>query len=349
MFNRKRLVVVSAAVLVAAALYAPAQPQLAAAESKPAALLHPPLYSPESPFNRMIPPNPAVDPGSAAMVGSLIEEARKQGFLMTVKEWTVPVYYASANTKRYDVRLTASWAPYRTMKGVPIPSFATPDAMSDRHMAIIDLTSGCEYDFWRARKALGRWTAAWGNALNTDSDGVFPKGVSARGSGFGLLAGMIWPDELRAGRISHALSFSYSNTKAGGPVPPATESDGDSVRAGAIPEGARIQLNPALDLDRLGLTPTERIIARALQEYGMFLSDDGGGITLYAVHPKSVSVDPYAGLFSGDVVVRGDRFGKAYVMLDRIPVPEFRVLRLAPQVRDPPLEVVPNGCAEFRE
>jgi hypothetical protein len=326
-------------------------PPLAVAEEvqgKPTLLLHPPLYSDASPLNQRIPPDAEIDPDSPIMVSSLIAEAERQGFLIAVKEWTVPVYYAGPRTPRYSVRLTARWAPYDVMRGVPIPRYALPDPMGDGHMTIIDLASGCEYDLWRAGKKHGRWTAGWGNTVKIDGSGIFPKGLSARGSGFALLAGVIWPDELRAGEIPHALVFSYSRTAAGGPVPPATESDGESFGADAIPEGARIQLNPSLDLDALDLTPTERIVARALQEYGMFLADDGGGITLYAVHPRSVRGDPYAGLFDEDVVVNGGRLPDAFVMLDRIPVHEFRVLKLPPQVPDPEIKVVPTGCARFK-
>jgi hypothetical protein len=110
-----------------------------------------------------------------------------------------------------------------------------------------------------------------------------------RASGFGSAAGLIFPDELAAGRIDHALTFTMKHTKAGGPVPPATASDGWSTVPGAIPEGARLQLDPALDLDSFRLTAWQKTIARALQQYGMYLTDTGGAVAFQAVHPQSVS------------------------------------------------------------
>jgi hypothetical protein len=151
---------------------------------------------------------------------------------------------------------------------------------------------------------------------------------------------MIWPDELEAGEINHALGFSYSYPKAGGPVLPATESDGRSRRRDAIPEGALIQLNPDLDLDTLGLTTYEMTVAKALQDYGMFLGDIGGGIELEVINSISVQGDPYEGLF-------GSQDGKRYVYLNNIPINEFRVLKLGPQDPDPDIELVPSGCADF--
>jgi hypothetical protein len=43
---------------------------------------------------------------------------------------------------------------------------------------------------------------------------------------------------------NHALTFSFDSTKSGGPVWPATESDGRTSTAGAMPEGARLQPAP---------------------------------------------------------------------------------------------------------
>lgn len=114
-----------------------------------------------------------------------------------------------------------SSTPASVLKNVPIPDFATPDPSADSSLVIIDLTTGCEYDFWKAQKDEdGIWTAGWANAIPIDSDGVYPKGLSARGSGFALLAGVMWPDELENGEINHALGFSYSYPKAGGPYSP---------------------------------------------------------------------------------------------------------------------------------
>ncbi len=293
------------------------------------------LFKGQSPFWEKIPDTASVDPHSSVMVQSLIEQAQ-QAFLVAVKEWTVPVYYADAATPRHDVRLTASWAPKKTLKNVPIPDFARADPEDDGSLVIIDEDAGCAYDFWQARQRNGEWEASWGNAIPLASNGIFPKGFSARGSGFELLQGVIWPQELAQGYIPHALVFSYDHTRAGGPVPPATESDGTSTDAWAIPEGARVQLDPSLDLDSLGLTGYEKIIARALQEYGMFCADDGGGIQLYAINPICVKGNPYESIW-------GDR---TYVFLQKIPVERFRVLTLPPQTSGEP-EIVPNSCAVF--
>lgn len=315
------------------------------------------LFSPDSPWNRKIGPDPAIDPNSDLMVETLVRDARN-GFSIAVRQFSSPVYVVDAGTPRHDIeiRCGGEWGVgVRRMKNVPIPDWAEPaasegtvnpdgcgegDNEGDYTMVVIDPATRCEYDFWQIKNTAVGWTASWGNAISIDSDGIFPKGMSARGSGFAFTAGMIWPEELRRGRIEHALAFNSSSVKAGGPVAPATDSDGESTRRGAIPEGTRVQLDPVLDLDNLNLTEYERTIARALQEYGMFLVDSGGphgGMSLYAVDPKSVAGNPYQGILPDE----------DYVSIANIPADRFRILKLPSQVPDTELALVPNACARW--
>ena len=198
---------------------------------KPEDLVHIPLYSSANPFAKKIESNPEIDPNSDAMVEGIVSQA-SVGFVIAQKQWTVPVFYADENTPRYDVTLKCGkeWEIGVTqLKNVPIPDWAEPS--DDNHegeinpdgcggsdngpdegdfaMAVIDTSTHCEYDFWQAKKTKGKWAASWANSISVDSDGVFEKGISCRGSGFALLNGVIWPDELKAGRIDHALAFSY--------------------------------------------------------------------------------------------------------------------------------------------
>lgn len=302
---------------------------------KPDTLSYYEPFKGSSVFWDSIPASATVDPNSSTMVGSLIDQAN-QGFLIAVKEWTITVFYADENTSRTDVKLTAGWAPKSKLLDVPIPDFAEPDPSGDGHMVIIDLAGGCVYDFWEMKYSNG-WKASWGNALPLDGDGIFPQGLSARGSGFELMQGMIWPHELEAGAINHALIFSYDHTKAGGPVAPATESDGTGNDNWCIPEGALVRLNPALDLNSLGLNTYEMTIAICLQKYGMYCADDGGGISLYAINPLSCKNNPYENIW-------GDQ---TYVDLAKIPVDQFQVMSLGAQ-STAEATLVSNSCADFK-
>jgi hypothetical protein len=298
----------------------------------------PHLYSARSPFNRRISRRPHIDRDSGLMVGGLDRYVGAEGATITSRQFTVPLYTAGPRTPRRRVRLTASWRPRNAMLRVPLPTGATPDPSSDGHLAVIDRGSGCEYDFWQFRRTARGYAASWGNAINIASSGVYPRGYSARGSGFALMAGVVLPRELARGRIDHALLLSYPGTRAHGPVHPATESDGHTLGRAAIPEGARLQLDPSLDLDSLGLQGYERTIARALQVYGAIVGDTGGrGVSFYALHPTSTGRNPYASLLPDE----------EYPQLTGIPFDRLRVLNLGPQSRRARPRLVPTGCGRF--
>src|SRR5688500_2158252 len=79
-------------------------------------------------------------------------------------------------------------------------------------------------------------------------DGIYDRGASCRGSGFANVAGLITPAELAAGVIPHALMFASGVNRSGGPVAPATESDGSRAGSQYVPEGARVRLRRDFDL-----------------------------------------------------------------------------------------------------
>jgi hypothetical protein len=314
------------------------------------------LYSNDSPFYQPIEADAEIDPKSARYIETLKKAAP---LLLNLKQYSSPVYIAGSSTARYDVELPCGefWEIGVTkLLNVPIPDWAEPgkdtdgsitpeacgeDSDQDNNMAVLDLDTRCEYDFWQMRLVNGKWAASWANAISMDSDGVYPAGLSTRGSGFAFLGGLIWPDELKKGEINHALVFAYPYTKRGGPVKPATDSDGTVKSGTALPEGARLRLNPSLDLDSLNLTPAEKTIAKSLQEYGMYLVDNGGesGIGIYAVDPRSALNNPYEGLLPDE----------DYPELSGIPLDKFQVLKLPKQDKKwrKKLSIVNTGCNNF--
>jgi hypothetical protein len=332
-------------------------------ETKPTSLpsfasLH--LYSAESPLNQRIGADPEIDPESAMYVAKVKQAADEGGVVIELKQYTTSVFFTDSSTPKKNVTMACGpqWAGVSKLTGVPMPSFAEPtqdvdgadnpirkgkcgeDADQDNQLVVLDLVTRCEYDFFQMRLEDGVWVASWGNSISMDGTGVYPGGFSARGSGFTQLAGEIWPDELQAGRITHALIFSYPAPAAGGPVAPATESDGLSEEANALPEGALLQLDPDLDLTTLGLTAYEMTIARALQEYGMYLVDSNGvGVSLEAIDPRSVQENPYDGLLPDE----------DFPALSNIPMGSLRVLKLGPQnpLFDEENSLVDSGCATF--
>jgi hypothetical protein len=238
------------------------------------------------------------------MVDSLVSDARKKGATITWAVWSVPVYWADSNTPRYTVTFDGFLVGgYRRLVGVPIPAQAQPAApdtcakgASDGHMTIIDKANNCMYDFFQAcKKPDGSWMASWANRMYASDSGVYAKGASSRGSGFANLAGLITPAEFTAGVIKHALLFSSGVNRSGGPVFPATESDGRLTGTQYIPEGARVRLKASFNLS--GYPAWLQIIGQALKTYGAYDGDNsGGGFSFFAVDANR-SDPPWRGTY----------------------------------------------------
>lgn len=276
----------------------------------------------------------AADPSSHHFVAPMTS----LDLVVSLRRWTVPVYVADASDPRTTVDLTTTWIHGAgSLDDVPLPAEAEPDPEADAHVSIVDPERGCVYDLFGATRTGDTMTARLANATPIDSTGTYVDGLGSRASGFSAAAGLIWPEEIEAGVIDHALIFAYPHTRAGAFVTPATKTDGTTTTSSALPMGARVRLDPTLDLSSLGLNRTERIIATALQRYGMVLADTSGGFTLYAAHGSALASDPYAQLFGTT---------SDWASLAKIPTERLQVVALPPlqTTQKPPS---PTSCAQF--
>jgi hypothetical protein len=189
-----------------------------------------------------------------------------------------------------------------------MPTNATQSPDTDGHLMIVDDSTGCEYDFFAAKKATdGSWSA-YGTA--TFKNGMYASHSpwAVRASGVALGAGLIRASEVQAGVIPHALAIALPNTDSSTYVSPATHSDGRT--AGGIPMGARLQLNPSFDISTL--PADQRVIAKALQTYGAYVVETSGAVALYAQNTISTGSYRYptswsSGLTSGSTLLRNMR------------------------------------------
>jgi len=285
-------------------------------------------YSAASIWNTPIGPAPQYDPHSPEMIATI-----EQGITSDPSQYTFPVYFVDDATPRWDIPCTqykciivtsTGHSSTDTLTGVPIPPDAQPSAGSDAQMIIIHKVTGAEYDLWQVVRTATGWTISTGSAYSIFSDGM-PKRYGSRGAGVPYYAGLIRPWEVLQGRIEHALAFGYPTPadKGKGCVFPATKTDGDGRLPYVLPEGARLQLDPALteaDFDAWGLSRTGRIIARALQAYGMFLIDDAGRPKIYA---EDLANNPYATMQWEDPALN-----LTWKTIMSIPPTAFRVIAL---------------------
>ncbi len=306
-------------------------------------------YTKTSIWNTPIGPSPKYDPYSDEMIANLV--LAHHGKIITPDTYNYPVYFADADTPRWDVPCTVYRCAESTpdggirtdmLKDVPIPPNARPSPDSDARMIIIDKVTYAEYDFWRAERVETGWTTASGSTYNLLWDGTSSTNNS-RGSGIPSYAGLLRPWEILQRRIKHTLAFGFTEPTEAKCVFPASKTDGDSTLPFAIPEGARLQLDPSLteeDFDQMGLNRTGKIIAQALQEYGMILVDHSGSFPLYI---EDLTNNPYvtqAWTDPGLNLTKETIYG--------IPYTYFQVLELPPGYWDPLAEGHYHGkCFTF--
>jgi hypothetical protein len=293
-----------------------------------------PWYASTSVWNQEIGVNPTVDVDSAAMIADLVSKTITFSPNFSFHQHTIPIYFTDESTPLKEVIITGDWAStFYSMPNVPIPVDAVPDAESDQHICLIDRNTGFEWNMWKAVKDVnGDWSTRnivgragiYGNT--SDEDGTYKKGVASRASSICLAAGVIHPSELNGtGTIEHAMICAYPGNRPWGDPRgyyffPATSSDYNGSRTDGVPQGAHLQLNPALDVDDYpALLPYERKIFIALQKYGMYNSDFAGALVIYGLNRNCRPTDPY----DGDLGFSGN-----WGPMNNIPWNEMRVLEL---------------------
>lgn len=305
------------------------------------------VFADDSPWNTPIEENPALEAKSTDMMDLVKEYVAKGGYSVSLglnyKSWTAPLHFVDSTTAikqsvYFDTISTGTTEAFHDsvdpdgtgeVKNVPLPLWLWPDPKGDGHMIVYDTATGTIYEFSRFRWVSGKAYATRVAIFDSMSSGVqvpfdgsrwWMKNV--RGSGMPFIGGLIRYSEFLKGEIKHALAF-------GGPTnrlkklssntwtkelcsPIAARTDGWEVGENTILEGARIQLNPSLDLNALGLSADAKIVAKALQKYGGFMADNGPTFSIYF---ENLGVDSS----------KWEQTGLG--SLSKIPLDQFRVLK----------------------
>lgn len=277
-------------------------------------------FASSSPFNVKIKTSPVVDAKSAAMVAQAARTGMAHANLF---EFGIPIYSATGSTPKYAVDCTgpASWgACPLEAKTLPIPSGAAPNQGSDGVMAVVDTATNTVSEYWQAAKSpSGTWTTSWG-AINSMSGSGW--GGSSTGAGASRIGGVVRVAEIQAGVIDHALVMQSDNVCKGVYRAPALKTDGDSTRSDCIPEGARLQLDPSINVEAIsGITAGEKAVAKALQAYGAYVIDRAG--TSLAV---SFELAPDATWSTPGSVYKAAGFDWDYYGMPKVPWNKLRVL-----------------------
>lgn len=274
-------------------------------------------FGDDSPYNQVIPERVVLDVDSAAMV----ERLAKERAALALLKHGLPVYDAQADTPVRTITVTRRDRPDLKDQQIRVPAGAMPNTGANRSLVVLD---------WTTRRAWELYRFDWlGEAVRVESggwvgfDGMgIPKPASGYAGG-SYLAGLLRVRELERGFIPHALAFGTRYARRGTWRHPAQQTDGKLTGADTIPVGARIQLDPAVDLDAIpGLTPGERTIAEALQTYGAYCVGASGEPFLFFCERA-----PDAGTSDPGAVYSANGFSEDGATLPHIPWDRLRVLK----------------------
>ena len=160
---------------------------------------------------------------------------------------------------------------YPIPRGVHIEGGANADG--DRHALLVDRSRCRLYELFALRRDGGRWTAGSGATWSLRAPRMRPAGwTSADAAGLPILPLLARYQEVRRGRITHALRMTVSESRNAF-VFPARHFASPSSDPALPRMGERLRLKASVDIS--GLPRQAQVVARAMQRYGLIVADNG--------------------------------------------------------------------------
>lgn len=263
---------------------------LAALATAAATIAGCPLFPADYSTNQRVDALP-VAPDSGAIVRSIgVDGALKADFGSGLWEGGpigIPYDVVGRRTKRSRVRFTYAGESDRVRYPIPrnVHIEGGADADGDRHALLVDRNRCRLFELFALRREDGRWTAGSGATWSLRAPRMRPAGwTSADAAGLPILPLLARYPEARRGRITHALRMTVSRTRRAFVFP--ARHFASSSNDPALPRmGERLRLKAAVNIS--GLPPQARVVARAMQEYGLIVADNGADWYVSgAPHPR---------------------------------------------------------------
>ena len=146
-----------------------------------------------------------------------------------------------------------------------------PNASGDRHAIMIDSGTCTLYELYNARYSTRH--AGSGAIWKLLSNALRPAGwTSADAAGLPIFAGLVRLDEVKAGRVDHAIRVTAQQTDTSF-IWPARHQAGAANNHNLPPMGARFRLKASYDISHF--RADTQTILRAMKTYGLIVADNG--------------------------------------------------------------------------
>ena len=260
------------------------------ADARPSASQYARPFGSDAPWNvpvKNLPKHPQSDTYASRLYNNAPD--KPGNFNLSFVDYTYPVYYTDDATTTYTVSGGYSTS-NGSINGSKIPWNPAWSAAggSDAQVILLDPSTGREWDLWQVRISGSTLSVSGGSLVGGDYRTKTDCWPYSRGIGCQYLAMLVRPEEVASGQISHALSMPITNPSKTSYVAPATKLEhSGSETANPIPEGMRFALN-VTDAEIESWVATKpaayqklaRTVARALRDYGWFITDTSGAAHL---------------------------------------------------------------------
>lgn len=259
--------------------------------------LVPSYFPPEAPWTQDISAAP-VSNESATVIAGLVLAKGGWGEGQVKIDFSLEVLRGDESTPMMPFLPTGDfWEPDCDNMPVPVPPGGalegelgyTCNNGGDCHLIVLHAPTNRLFEMWRADITNGGFSggclAVWELQRLYGPKGRGEGCSSADAAGFPIAPLLFSADEVKSGEIEHAIRFVLpsSRIRRGVYIQPATHTSNRTSGAFDTPPfGARFRLRPDFPLQSLP-TAGARVVARAMQKYGMFLADGG----IYALTAQS--------------------------------------------------------------
>jgi hypothetical protein len=222
-------------------------------------------------------------------------------------DFDLDVLDATASTPKKSFVQTGDWySPDCDANAMPVPTGGNIEGETgysctndgDCHLLVHDPSTKKLYEMWRANISGGTFEggclAVWDETKVYGVHGRGEQCTSADAAGFPIAPLLFTADEVAAGHIDHAIRFILPNNRIKkGYVHPATHGTYTTGKGNLPYYGVHLRLRANYPIASL---PSEgaRVVARAMQTYGMYHAD-GGNIALTAQSDRH-TVHKWSGL-----------------------------------------------------
>jgi hypothetical protein len=233
-----------------------------------------PLFPASNSLNRDISHAPR-DPRSAQYIASIGLSGHLHPDFGTNPSYGIPYTVVGSHQPRVPVVFGEFGAesesgPYPIPPNAPIEGAGVA---GDRHVLVLQRGACKLYELYSAHRRGTGWEAGSGAVFNLRSNALRPEGwTSADAAGLPIMPLLVRYDEVRAGRIEHALRVTVARTQRGY-IHPATHFASSDANPALPPMGLRLRLRAGYSL--AGFHGQSLIVLRALERYGLIVADNG--------------------------------------------------------------------------